>query len=285
LFFVNFENQNSPEMKNIYKASLIVAFLAIFSCSGQNYSGPVVLIKTEYGDIKVMLYNETPKHRDNFLKLAKAGFYDGTLFHRVIKGFMIQGGDPSTKNAQPGEKLGKGGPGYTIDPEFNPNLIHKRGALAAARQGDNINPEKKSNGSQFYIVQGEVLPASQIPAYVENENQQLPQKLMNKLALANKDSLAFYQNSNNKPAFDKLVEKIKQQAMTQAKENPFKFSDLQYKTYTTVGGAPSLDGEYTVFGEVVEGMDVVDKIANSEKDANDRPLKDVKMEVKVIKEQ
>jgi cyclophilin family peptidyl-prolyl cis-trans isomerase len=271
-------------MNKIYRPAFILLFLAIFSCNAQNYNGPVVLIKTEFGDIKVVLYNETPKHRDNFLKLAKAGFYDGTIFHRVIKGFMVQGGDPTTKNAQPGQKLGNGGPGYTLDPEFNPNLIHKRGALAAARLGDNINPEKKSSGSQFYIVLGEVIPASQVPTYVENENQQLPQKYMNKLALANKDSFMYYQSSNNKPAFDKLVEKIKQEAMAKAKENPFKFTDLQYKTYTTIGGTPSLDGEYTVFGEVVEGMEVVDKIAEQEKGANDRPVKDIKIEVKVLKE-
>lgn len=271
-------------MKRIYKTAFLLAFLAIFSCNAQNYKGPVVLIKTEFGDIKVLLYNETPKHRDNFLKLAKAGFYDGTLFHRVIKGFMVQGGDPDTKNAQPGQKLGNGGPGYTIDPEFNTNLIHKRGALAAARLGDKINPEKKSSGSQFYIVQGEVIPASQIPAYIEGENQQLPQKYMNQIASANKDSFMLYQSANNKPAFDKLVEKIKQEAIAKAKENPFKFSDLQYQTYTTAGGAPSLDGEYTVFGEVIEGLDVVDKIAAQETAANDRPVMDIKMEVKVIKE-
>lgn len=271
-------------MIRINKFAFLLAFLAIFSCNAQNYNGAVVLIKTEFGDIKVMLYNETPKHRDNFLKLAKQGFYDGTIFHRVIKGFMIQGGDPDTKNAQPGQKFGNGGPGYTIDPEFNPKLIHKRGALAAARQGDNINPEKKSNGSQFYIVQGEVLPTNQIPAYIENENKQLPQKYMNKLAQAYRDSLMFYQSNNNKPAFDKLVEKIKQEAIAKAKENPFKFTDEQYKTYTTIGGAPSLDGEYTVFGEVVEGMDVVDKIAAQETGEKDRPVKDIKIEVKVIKE-
>lgn len=271
-------------MNKIYKTAFLLVFLAIFSCNAQNYKGPVVLIKTEYGDIKVLLYNETPKHRDNFLKLAKAGFYDGTIFHRVIKGFMVQGGDPTTKNAQPGQKLGNGGPGYTLDPEFNPKLIHKRGALAAARLGDNINPGKKSSGSQFYIVQGEVTPASQVPAYVEKENQQLPQKYMNQIALANKDSFVLYQSTNNKPAYDKLVEKIKQEAIAKAKENPFKFSDLQYKTYTTVGGAPSLDGEYTVFGEVIEGMDVVDKIAAQETGERDRPVKDIKMEIKVLKE-
>ena len=272
-------------MNRIFKTAFLLISLTIFSCNAQNnYDGPVVLIKTEFGDIKVMLYNETPKHRDNFLKLAKEGFYDGTLFHRVIKEFMIQGGDPDTKNAQPGQKLGNGGPGYTIDPEFNPKFLHKRGALAAARLGDNINPGKKSSGSQFYIVQGQVIPPSQIPAYLESENTELPQKLMNQIAVANKDSFIFYQKNNNKPAFDKLVERIKQEAMAKAKENPYKFTDEQYKIYTTIGGAPSLDGEYTVFGEVVEGMEVVDKITEQEKGANDRPVKDIKMEVKVIKE-
>ncbi len=275
-------------MNRIFCTALLLASLTVFSCShaqnNSNLDGPQVLIKTEFGNIKLVLYNETPKHRDNFLKLAKEGFYDGTLFHRVIKGFMIQGGDPTTKNAQPGEKLGKGGPGYTIEAEINPKFIHKRGALAAARMGDNINPEKRSSGSQFYIVQGQVIPPNQIPALIESANQQLPQKMMNQLALAKRDSFQMFQKNNDKAGFDKLVERIKKEAMEKAKENPYKLSDEQYHYYTTIGGVPDLDGEYTVFGEVIEGMDVVDKIASQEMGPNDRPVKDIKMEVKVIKE-
>jgi cyclophilin family peptidyl-prolyl cis-trans isomerase len=279
---------NENMMNRIFKTAFLFASLTIVSCGNAQNNGSLdgsqVLIKTEFGDIKVVLYNETPKHRDNFIKLAKEGFYDGTLFHRVIKSFMIQGGDPTTKNAQPGQKLGNGGPGYTIDAEINPKFIHKRGALAAARLGDNINPEKKSSGSQFYIVQGQVIPPNQVPAIEENANAQLPQKIMNQLALAKRDSFMLFQKNNDKPGFDKLVERIKQEAMVKAKQNPFKFTSEQYHLYTTIGGVPDLDGEYTVFGEVIDGMDVVDKIAAQETGANDRPVKDIKMEVKVIKE-
>jgi cyclophilin family peptidyl-prolyl cis-trans isomerase len=275
-------------MNRIFKTAFLFASLTIVSCgNAQNngsLDGPQVLIKTEFGDIKLVLYNETPKHRDNFLKLTKEGFYDGTLFHRVIKEFMIQGGDPNTKNAQPGQKLGGGGPGYTIDPEINPKFLHKGGALAAARLGDNVNPEKKSSGSQFYIVQGQVIPPSQVPALIENENSQLPQKIMNQLALAKRDSFMLFQKNNDKPGFDKLVERIKREAMAKAVQNPYKLSDEQYHLYTTIGGVPSLDGEYTVFGEVLDGMAVVDSIAAQQTGANDRPVKDIKMEVKVIKE-
>jgi cyclophilin family peptidyl-prolyl cis-trans isomerase len=275
-------------MNRIFKTAFLFASLTVVSCgnaqNNSNLDGPQVVIKTEFGDIKVALYNETPKHRDNFLKLAKEGFYDGSLFHRVINNFMIQGGDPTTKNAQPGQKLGNGGPGYTIDPEINPRFLHKKGALAAARLGDNINPEKKSSGSQFYIVQGQVIPVGQVPALEESENAQLPQKIMNRLALAKRDSIILLQKNNDKPGFDKLVERIKQEAIAKAKQNPYKLTEEQYHLYTTIGGVPSLDGEYTVFGEVIEGMDVVDKIATQETGANDRPVKDIKMEVKVVKE-
>ena len=146
-------------MKSISKGLGILAITLLFSCChAQNASEkrPVVLIKTQFGDMKVELYNETPKHRDNFLKLVKEGYYNGVLFHRVIKEFMVQGGDPLSRNAKPNELLGNGGPEYTIDCEINPKFLHKKGALAAARQGDNINPERKSSGSQFYLVQGVV---------------------------------------------------------------------------------------------------------------------------------
>ena len=161
------------------------------------------VIHTDYGDMKGMLYNETPQHRDNFVKLVKEGYYDGTLFHRVINGFMIQGGDPDSKAAKPGQALGMGGPGYTIPAEFIPELKHKRGALAAARTGGSGNPKKASSGSQFYIVQPE-------------------------------------------------------------------------------NGAHFLDNEYTVFGEITDGLTVIDKIATVEKDKADRPVKDVKMTIKIV---
>ena len=264
--------------------SLILASMLIFSCSNSRDKRPLVLIKTDFGEMKVVLYNETPKHRDNFLKLAKAGYFDGLLFHRVIKDFMIQGGDPDTRNAKPGQKLGNGGPGYELDNEINPKIFHKKGALAAAREGDEINPEKKSSGSQFYIVQGVVFPANNIQAIEDEVTQKLAQKIMNQIARASSDSLNFYQKTANRRAFEKLVTKLQGEAMDKAKQTPFKLTEEQKQLYTTVGGTPHLDGNYTVFGEVVEGLSVLDSIAAQLTGPNDRPLKDIRMEVKVIRE-
>jgi cyclophilin family peptidyl-prolyl cis-trans isomerase len=194
-------------MKKIAFLSFILIFMMNVASNGQGATAGQKQVKfvihTEFGDMKGVLYNETPKHRDNFVKLVKSGFYDGLLFHRVIMGFMIQGGDPQSKNAKPGQQLGNGGPGYTIPAEFNADLKHKRGALAAARLGDQGNPTKASSGSQFYIVQ--------------------PEK-----------------------------------------------------------GAHFLDMNYTVYGEITEGFDVIDKIASAPKDQSDRPLKDIKMAIKIL---
>ena len=186
-----------------------------------------VLFKTSEGDITIALYDNTPKHKENFLKLVKDGYYNGILFHRIIQGFMIQTGDPESKGAPAGKMLGNGGPGYTIPAEFKPENYHKRGAVAAARQGDQVNPTKASSGSQFYIVDGKPFNAS----------------MMAQIS---------YQYGKA-------------------------FTDEQRKIYETIGGAPFLDGDYTVFGEVVEGMDVVDKIAAKPKDRYDRPTADVKI--------
>jgi cyclophilin family peptidyl-prolyl cis-trans isomerase len=194
---------------------------------------PMVLISTSMGDMIIELYNETPLHRDNFLKLAETGFYDGTLFHRVIQDFMIQGGDPDSRNAVPGVQLGMGGPGYTIPAEFSPQLIHQKGALSAARMGDQVNPQKESSGSQFYIVQGKV--------YTSEELDIAEQKLGTV------------------------------------------FSQEQRNAYSTVGGTPHLDGGYTVFGRIVEGMSVLDAIAREETDRANRPINDVPMKMTVIK--
>ncbi len=218
------------------KKSILILLTFLISLNCLVYSQDKrkkVIISTDMGDITIALYDETPKHRDNFLKLAESGFYDGTIFHRVIKDFMIQGGDPNSKNMTPDTRLGNGGPGYTIPAEFNPKLFHKKGALAAARLGDNVNPQKESNGSQFYIVQGRK---------------------------ATESELNTYQSRSNK-----------------------KLSPEQIKAYTTIGGAYYLDGEYTVFGEVIQGMDVIDQIAAVATNNIDRPLKDIKMTVKVIK--
>lgn len=186
-----------------------------------------VLLKTTFGDITIALYDDTPAHRDNFQKLVNDKFYDGVLFHRIIKGFMIQGGDPDSKTAKAGQRLGSGDVGYTIPAEFVPGRFHKRGAVCAARMGDNVNPQKASSGCQFYIVDGTV-----------------------------------YDN-------DKLNMIAQRTGKT--------FSPEQVKAYTTIGGAPFLDGDYTVFGEVISGMEVVDKIADQQKDGADRPIEDIKI--------
>ena len=271
-------------MVKYFKGGLILASILVFSCGCAQDKRPLVLIKTDFGDMTVALYNETPKHRDNFLKLAKQGYFDGLLFHRVIKEFMIQGGDPDTRNAQSGQKLGNGGPGYEIDNEINPKLLHKKGALAAARQGDQINPQKKSSGSQFYIVQGVVFPSNDLPALEEEGAQRLEQSNMRQLVRENADSLRGYEQKGDQAAFEKMIARLRSEAMGKAKQTPFKLTEEQKQLYTTVGGAPHLDGNYTVFGEVIEGLAIVDSIAAQKTGPNDRPLKDIRMVVKVIKE-
>lgn len=197
-------------------------------------SGVRVEMQTSSGNIVILLYDDTPLHRDNFIKLVQEGTYDGLLFHRVIEGFMIQGGDPDSRDAKPGKMLGEGDLGYLIPAEFVPNRFHKRGALAAARQGDDVNPDKQSSASQFYIVQGTVWSEADLERMAVRFNK--------------------------------------------------KFTAEQRKVYATEGGAPHLDGDYTVFGEVIEGMDVVDSIAAAKRDRFDRPLEDIKIiKAEVIK--
>jgi len=222
-------------MKRLSVILLSIALLINLSAMSQTKSEqkPVkFVIHTDFGDMKGILYDQTPKHRDNFVKLVKSGFYDGLLFHRVISGFMIQGGDPDSKNAKPGQRLGSGGPGYTVPAEFNPQFIHKKGALSAARLGDEGNPQKASSGSQFYIVQGKIQNSAQL------------------------DGLSA--------------------------RTGFSYTDDQKKIYEKIGGTPFLDGSYTVFGEITEGLDVIDKIAVVEKDQSDRPKSDVKMTIKIV---
>ncbi|MBK9338265.1 MAG: peptidylprolyl isomerase [Lewinellaceae bacterium] len=207
-------------------------YALLFGCAllaGCQKKETTVLISTNLGDIRIRLYDETPRHRDNFLKLAEAGFYDGLLFHRVIRDFMIQGGDPASKDAQPGVLLGEGGPGYTIPAEIK--MPHVRGALSAARLSDQVNPQRESSGSQFFIVQGQ----SQIDESLDQWEQRLGTT----------------------------------------------FSPEWRALYKAKGGTPQLDGQYTVFGEVVSGLEVLDKIAAVPRDANDRPLEDVRMTMKV----
>ncbi len=251
VFFVLLPIIFSFIMKKVIGLYILLTIIALNSCSAQSgrKSGKKkavaeakaetekksdkmteVLIKTSKGNIRIALYNETPQHRDNFVKLAKENYYDNVLFHRIIQNFMIQTGDPDSKTAKPGQRLGSGGPGYRIPAEFVPTIYHRRGAVAAAR--DN-NPAKSSSASQFYIVDGQV-----------------------------------YDNA--------YLDMIEQRTGK-------KFNAEQREAYTTIGGAPFLDGDYTVFGQVLSGMEVVDKIAAQPKDANDRPLEDIRIiSMKVI---
>lgn len=211
-------------MQNIF-FRLAVLIIVICTSISSSQAQQKVLIETNKGNIKIKLYEETPLHAENFIKLIKKDFYDSTLFHRVIANFMIQGGDPDSKNASSGATLGNGGPGYTIPAEINNKYIHKKGALAAARQGDNVNPERRSSGSQFYIVVG----------------RQYPRKYLSR-----------FEEVRGEP-----------------------YTEEQMKAYETIGGTPHLDGQYTVFGEVIEGMEIVDKISAVPTNKMDRPIEDV----------
>jgi cyclophilin family peptidyl-prolyl cis-trans isomerase len=207
--------------------ALLVGYGQVNAQKSKKVKEVLIEFETTEGVMLVKLYNQTPLHRDNMVKLVKEGYYDGLLFHRVIKSFMIQGGDPDSKNAKPGQMLGQGGPGYTVPAEIIDSLIHKKGALAAARMGDQINPTKASSGSQFYIVQGRPF----------NENE------LNSMSA----------------------------------RSGIKYNDAQKQLYATLGGVPHLDGGYTVFGELVTGFDVLDKIGNTQTGAGDRPVKEMKI--------
>lgn len=245
----------------------------------------LVEIKTSVGDITIRLYGETPKHRDNFLKLVNDGFYNDVLFHRVINKFMIQTGDPESKGAPAGKMLGAGGPGYDIDAEIvYPQFFHKRGALAAARQGDEVNPDRRSSGSQFYIVTGKVYNASQLGQMEKQLQMQQMQAIFNDLASQHRDSIMAMRRNRDQAGLQALQDELVKKTEAEAAKNPVKLTDAQREAYTTVGGTPHLDGTYTVFGEVVEGMDVVAKIETTATGAQDRPKEDIKIiSMKVIK--
>ncbi len=220
-------------MKKIFLAIMLIGLIGSFVQAQQVPTGTTVKISTSKGDIKILLYDQTPQHRDNFIKLVNEKYFDGTLFHRVIENFMIQGGDPDSRNAAKGAMLGAGGPDYTIPMEYVPAYYHKRGALAAAREGDDVNPEKASSGSQFYIVTGRLFSTKEL---------------------------------------DQIE-----------KRRGITYTEEQRNTYTTIGGYAPLDKEYTVFGEVIEGMDVVDAISKVVRDGNDRPETDIQMTVTIVK--
>lgn len=213
-------------MRYLIFALAIVA--ASWACHSDGFT--YAMIETEYGNMKVMLYNSTPQHRDNFIKLAEQGFYDSLLFHRVINDFMIQGGDPDSRQAAPGQPLGMGGPGYTLPPEIG--APHLKGALAAARLSDDVNPGKESSGSQFYLVEGQVFD-------------------------------------------DATLDQMEQQ-------KGIKYNPQQRALYKEIGGTPFLDNDYTVFGEVVEGIEVIEKIATQPTGPQNRPMQDIRMKIRIL---
>lgn len=249
----------------------------------QNTQDPEVEIKTTEGDIIVRLYNDTPLHRDNFLKLVDDGTYEGVLFHRVIKDFMVQTGDPNSKAAEPGKMYGAGDPGYTVEAEIDyPRHYHKYGALAAARTGDQFNPERRSSGSQFYIVTGKKYTPGQLEAMGGQQVMQRRQQLFNQKSMAYMDSIRGMQTRGDQAGLEALRDKLVAEVEAEIPSEPLPANIAE--DYATVGGTPHLDGQYTVFGEVVRGMDVVEKIQNAETDSNDRPKEDIKiLSVKRIK--
>lgn len=285
-------------MKGKYFVIFILA-IALFSCKSKNQIASTeteensvnksFIIHTEYGEMKGILYNETPLHRENFIKLVEQNFYDSLLFHRVIKSFMIQGGDPDSKNAVKGKQLGNGGPGYTVPAEFNPKFIHKKGALSAARMGDQMNPKKESSGSQFYVVQGVVYDSTRLVGMEQKLSSRKISKHINDFVLlpsnaklkAELDSL---QAARDNKGLQALWEKTKLEAESHYKAaGNIGFSELQKTIYSTIGGTPHLDGDYTVFGEITEGLNIIDSIANVKGDKSNRPLEDVIFSIKMIK--
>ena len=237
-----------------------------------------VELKTSLGDIVLGLYKETPKHHDNFVKLVKEGYYDGVLFHRVIDKFMIQTGDGNSKTAKPGQMLGTGDPGYTVKAEFvYPKFFHKRGALAAARTADQVNPERRSSGSQFYIVTGKKYNEQELVQMEKQMQMMNMQSIFQAKAAAHQKELMKMRMARDTAAVEALRQQLIAETEAEAAKNPAKLTPEQREAYMTVGGTPHLDNQYTVFGDILEGMDVVAKIESADTDRNDRPKEDIKI--------
>ncbi len=274
-----------------YLILVLIALIGTNNSSGQTYRKETILISTPYGDMKVKLFKETPLHSENFLKLVKQGFYDSLLFHRVINNFMIQGGDYDSKSANDTAALGYGDVGYWIPAEFNKKLYHKKGVLAAAREDDEVTPAKESSGSQFYIVMGKKQDSVSLKRAEIRVNKNLVQKINYNVAYSGKSKALkdYYIRLDKEGKTDSL--KIVRQRLvdpisiaTYERTPHFTYTAEQKKTYATLGGTPHLDMNYTIFGEVIEGLDVIDKIAAVKTDKNDRPKENVRMKISIIKE-
>jgi len=270
-------------MKRIIKELAILFALIIFSSCNSSHvkENTLISLKTSLGEIKIKLYDGTPLHRDNFIKLVNTGFYDGISFHRIIKNFMIQAGDPATK-AGTAKNLPDSLKTYTIPAEFNNQYIHKKGALAAARQGNDVNPEMRSSGTQFYIVQGVKLSDEELNQAEHRINSNMKQNQFTSFIKEVTDSL----RSTGNLKTDGEIQEIASVKMFQflAAFKDYRISDEQRNIYKNIGGTPRLDGTYTVFGEVIEGLDIVDKIAEVQTDSNDKPVNDIKIiKIKIIK--
>ena len=272
--------------------SLVFSVLMLFFwgiSTSQTHRKETVLISTSLGNIKIKLFEETPLHSKNFIKLAKQGFYDSLLFHRVINSFMIQGGDPDSKRANDTILLGNGDVGYWIPAEFNPKIYHKKGVLAAAREGDDINPKKESSGCQFYIVMGKKYDSLALQKAEMRVNREIIQKINYLVGFGGKSpALKTYYNrlfAQGKEDSLKIVTRQLTDEVSKAeyaKTKHYTWTKEQRKTYETLGGTPHLDNNYTIFGEVIEGLEVIDKIAGSKTDKNDRPKENIRMKISII---
>lgn len=273
-------------MKRISILLTLAVWSMMIACTGNQQKSKsmnqgnetLVRLETTEGNIIVKLYDETPKHRDNFIKLAKEGVYDSTLFHRVIKNFMIQAGDPQSKTASDTATLGSGDVGYTLPAEINPKFFHKRGVLAAARLGDEVNPNRESSGCQFYIVTGRKFSEAQMINMENQMNEARLENIFNELARKHMKEIYKMRKANDTEGLLELQDSLEAQARAKvAKEPALKYTKEQISAYTTIGGAPHLDGAYTIFGEVTEGMDIVDKIEKVKTNRGDRPEKDIRI--------
>ena len=264
-------------MRNIIFIGLI--FYLGACASDKDY---LITISTDYGDMKAILYEDTPEHRENFLELARKGYYDSTIFHRVIEDFMIQGGDPTSKDAEPGEAVGFGGPDYTIPAELETEHFHRKGALAGARQGNRQNPEKRSSGSQFYIIDGTTFSEEFLTTDLEKLGKALQQYLMRTKYDSLRQRFQMLYNAQKFDEYNELMLSLKPKIEKELDINLDKEIDPErLQVYTTIGGAPHLDDEYTVFGQVIEGLDVIDKIAEQPTDRRNRPVENIRMYISV----